>query len=316
MHASDRAQGRLSLRCALAGLICALALLAPASADALVVGITDQKPSTFYDERYRALGLDHSRLVIPWDWSRYRWQVREIDSWMDSAEQAGVTDVAIAIDRSRVRRDVKPTRRQYMRQFRKFRHRYPEIRTFAVWNEPNLGHQPVAKDPGLIVKLYRSVKRDCRRCTILASELIDTPSMERWTKRFQRKLGRSPEIYGLHNYRDVNRRETDRTRSLLRRTRAKIWLTETGGIVGRERGARAGDFPQTRNNAAKATRFLFRKMPRVSRRIQRIYLYHWSAERGPSWDSALISARGKTRPAYHTFVDELERLGVGAFRGS
>jgi hypothetical protein len=314
MLASPRAHGRRLLGCALASLIGALALLAPATADALVVGITDQKASTFYDARYRALGLTDSRLVVPWDWSRYRWQVKEIDSWMEAAANAGVQRPVIAFDRSRVRRDVAPTQAQYMRQFKKFRKRYPEVRDFAVWNEPNLWHQPVANKVSLIVRLYRSVNRSCARCTVLASELIDTPSMQRWAKDFQRELGHSPDIWGLHNYRDVNRRETKETRALLRITRAKVWLTETGGIVGRERGARAGNFPQTPNNAAKATRFLFRVMPKLSPRIERIYLYHWSAEKGKAWDSALLSAKGKARPAYGAFVQELKRLKVGAFR--
>jgi hypothetical protein len=304
-----------SPRRALIPLTILAALLLPASAQALVVGVTDQKPETFYDERYRELGLTDSRLVVPWDWSRYRWQIKEIDSWMDAADRAGVTDILVAFDRSRVRRDETPTRAEYLRHFKKFRNRYPQVREYAAWNEPNLHHQPVAKKVELVARFYRGVKANCRGCTVLASELIDTPSMERWAKDFQREIGGPPEIWGLHNYRDTNRRETDETRALLRVSkRSEIWITETGGIVGRERGARAGDFPQTPNNAAKAIRFLFRAMPGLSNRVERIYVYHWQAEKGPQWDSGLIDADGDERPAYDAFIRELKRLGVGSFR--
>lgn len=303
-------------RLALSLLLSAAALLAPASAHAVVVGISDQKPAPFFDLRYRALGLTESRLVVPWDSMRYRWQIAEIDAWLDAARQAGVEQPLIAFERSRVRRDVTPTPKQYMSQFRRFRQRYPQLRAFTVWNEPNLWHQPVADKVGLIVGLYRRVKRSCRRCTVLPGELIDTPSMAGWAREFERRLGHAPPIWGLHNYRDVNRRETTTTRALLRLTKARVWLTETGGIVGRERGAKRGDFPQTARNAARATRFLFRAMPRLSRRIERIYVYHWSAQAGPSWDSAFIAAGGRARPALAALIGELKRLRLGAFRST
>jgi hypothetical protein len=308
---------RAALRFVLAGLLAGLMLAVPSTASALVVGIADQKPEVFYDERFRDLGLTDSHLVVPWDSMKRRWQIREIDSWLDAAASAGIHQPLIAFDRSRVRRNQKPTKRQYMRQFRKFRARWPHLRTFTVWNEPNLWHQPVAglKNVKFIVKLYKAVKRECRGCTVLPAELIDTPSMGTWVDRFEELLGRSPEAYGLHNYRDVNRRETKTTRRLLRATKADVWITETGGIVGREEGARAGQFPQTPGNAKKATRFLMRKMPKLSPRIKRIYIYHWSADkRGKEWDSAFIAPNGEARPALKVFERELKRLGLGKFR--
>lgn len=317
MSVQSPVRRRFSLRLALAGLLAGLTLLAPASADALVVGIADQKPEVFYDQRFRELGLTDSHLVVPWDSMKRRWQVKEIDSWIDAARSAGIEQPLIAFDRSRVRRDQKPTKKQYMQQFKKFRDRWPDLRYFTVWNEPNLWHQPVAglKNVKFIAKLYRAVKRDCRRCTVLPAELIDTPSMGKWVDKFEDVLGRSPEAYGIHNYRDVNRRETKTTKRLLRATKADVWITETGGIVGREKGARAGDFPQTPNNAKKATRFLMREMPKLSPRIKRIYVYHWSADKkGKEWDSAFIAPNGDARPALAVFERELERLGLGSFR--
>lgn len=317
MPVQSPSRRRVPLRFALAGLLAALTFVVPSTASALVVGIADQKAEVFYDERFRDLGLTDSHLVVPWDSMKRRWQVREIDSWLDAAANAGIRQPLIAFDRSRVRRNQKPTKAQYMRQFRKFRDRYPDLRSFTVWNEPNLWHQPVAglKNVKFIVRLYKAVKRDCRRCTILPAELIDTPSMGKWVDKFEDELGRSPEAYGIHNYRDVNRRETKTTRRLLRATKADVWITETGGIVGREEGARAGEFPQTPGNAKRATRFLMRAMPKLSPRIKRIYVYHWSADKkGKEWDSAFIDPDGDARPALAVFERELKRLGLGKFR--
>jgi hypothetical protein len=51
---------------------------------------------------------------------------------------------------------------------------------------------------------------------------------------------------------------------------------------------------------------VFDKLVPLSRRITRVYLYHWSAVRGDSWDSGLIDARGKARPALRVLRGELQ----------
>ena len=40
-----------------------------------------------------------------------------------------------------------------------------------------------------------------------------------------------PSIWGLHNYSDVNRLQSWRTRELSKALGGQVWLTETGGIV-------------------------------------------------------------------------------------
>jgi hypothetical protein len=46
-------------------------------------------------------------------------------------------------------------------------------------------------------------------------------------------------------------------------------------------------------------RYMMSRYPRVSRRIKRMYIYHWRAARGDRlWDSGLLSISGKRRPAY------------------
>jgi hypothetical protein len=58
-------------------------------------------------------------------------------------------------------------------------------------------------------------------------------------------------------------------------------------------------------HAARATRFLFTRVTRLSRRITRVYVYHWNATaRDHSWDSGLVGPAGE-RPALSVLRDVL-----------
>jgi hypothetical protein len=122
--------------------------------------------------------------------------------------------------------------------------------------------------------------------------------MTSWVKAFRRAAKVEPRYWGIHNYIDANRLRTTGTRRLLKAVRGQIWFTETGGIVSRT-NRRKVTFPESAEHAATATRFLFDDLIPLSRRITRVYLYHWNSYPGPStWDSGLIGPSGKPRPAY------------------
>jgi hypothetical protein len=73
--------------------------------------------------------------------------------------------------------------------------------------------------------------------------------------------------------------------------RGQLWLTETGGMV-----AFAHHQPYNEHRAARATAHVFRLAAR--NRVARVYLYQWSgAPRGARWDSGLVAADGRARPA-------------------
>jgi len=51
---------------------------------------------------------------------------------------------------------------------------------------------------------------------------------------------------------------------------------------------------------------------RTSRRIKRVYLYHWNADRHfRTWDSAFVAANGRARPALDVLRREVNRLRGG-----
>lgn len=291
-----------------------VALPATASARPLLrVGIADQKPSMFTDDRFLALGMRDARIAIGWDAMSSSWQRSELDGWLKGARAAGIEPL-ITFQHSRTpgnRRSL-PTPKRLAREFRILRARYPWVRNFAVWNEANHCGEPTCNRVGLVVQYYKALRRTCPKCRILAAELLDFPNMSRWVRDFQKANGGDPRIWGLHNYRDANRLQTVNTRALLKITSGEVWLTETGGIVER-RNRSSVSFEESPSHAAKATRWVFDRLATLSPRITRVYLYHWNTRGGAaasldSWDSALIGPGNKPRPALGVVEDVLAGL--------
>jgi hypothetical protein len=157
--------------------------------------------------------------------------------------------------------------------------------------------------------------RECPQCRILGAELLDMPNMASWVDAYQKHLGakRAPRFWGLHNYIDANRMRTSGTRTLLKHTKGQVWFTETGGIVKRANKEKVG-FPESAAHAAKATQWVFQKLVPLSRRITRVYLYHWNAVSGDNWDSGLVNSRGQGRPALGVVRTEQRALQSRAAR--
>jgi hypothetical protein len=276
----------------------------PAPAAALVIGIGDQKPDMFSDPLFTELGVSHARIAVSWDALQSDWERADLDRWMDAARVAGVQPLVGFWHARGDRRRVLPQPERFKYEFRLFRARYPWVTTFATWNEANHCGEPTCHRPALVAAYYHAMKRECPTCTIIAAEVLDMPNMGKWIDQFQRALGYRPKLWGLHNYLDANRMRTIGTRTLLRHTQGHIWFTETGGIVDRHNRSKVG-FPESPAHAAAATRWVFDKLVPLSRRITRVYLYHWNAARHDNWDSGLIDYRGRARPAYQVLRREM-----------
>lgn len=288
-----------------------LGLAGPASAK-LTVGIGEQNSAMFRDKRWQALDAPHVRYVMPWDALRRKgWEKTKVEDYMHWARQSKAKVLMSFGHSTRRGRELKaPTRLQLIREFRRFRRLYPEVKTFQTWNEANHGTQPVWNKPGLAASYYNSMRRTCPECLITAPSVLDAPNMTSYITRFRRKARYRVKVWAIHNHIDANRHRTTGTREMLRITRTgKVWFTETGGIVNRwVNGRRRREYNQ--KNAVRAIRNIF-KLARINRRrITRIYLYHWMAppERRPRWDSALVGRRGETRPSLRTFRAQLRRL--------
>jgi hypothetical protein len=300
--------------------VAALALAAPSSASALVVGIADQKPDMFTDERFSDLGVRHARINVAWDAMNHGWEVEELDRWMSAAREAGVQPL-VSFGHSRLKRRALPTPERFKWEFRQFRARYPWVTTFATWNEANHCGEPTCHRERLVAAYYRKLRQECRRCTVLAAELLDMPNMLAWAKRFTRYVRRykmgQPRYWGLHNYVEANRFRTTSIKRLLRTVKGQVWLTEVGGVVKRRVKKRftVKRIPESKWHAQRVTRFVLNDVAPLSRRITRVYLYHWNSETArDTWDSALIDHRGRRRPAFRELHEVMDRLEQRALR--
>lgn len=284
------------------------AALAPvASAQAprsTIVGMGEQSPDIFQDARFRATGIRHARLLVPYDLvKRGGWPLHSADVWLERARRDGIEPlVSFGHSMSKRQQFRLPSVREYSRRVAEFRARYPWVREFSTWNEANLGSvQPTGRHPRRTAVFYRALKKQCRECTVVAVELLVTANwrMWRWIRAFRQRAGRGRLIFGLHNYPDVTRLRTKATRLFLRRVKnADVWITETGGIVRHRR------FKYNEGRAARVIRHVFR-MADAFPRITRLYLYNWRHDGNSRWDSGLISEGGTERMGYYEFLDGL-----------
>ena len=283
----------------------------PQTMPGVEVGIADQKADMFSDPRFGTLGITRARLAIGWDALTNPRDVAEIDAWLLGAQAAGVEPlISFMHSRSRNNRRSTPTPERLKYEFRRFRQYWPWVTTFATWNEANFCGEPLCHRPKLAAAYYRALRRECPTCTILAPEVLDMPNMGTWVKAFNRSLGYSPKIWGLHNYVEANRFKMQRLRELLRvAPRSQVWLTETGGLVRRDNGSRT-KIPEGASHAGEVTRFIFDRILPRNPRIARVYLYHWnSVSPKDTWDSALISPAGRERSALFVLARVL-RFGL------
>jgi len=298
------------------GLLAVLAVLAlaPPAKAADVVGVADQSAAMFSNPFYKRLDPKVSRLIVSYDAVRSNtFEVAYIDEWM-RAVRASRIEPLISFNHSRGCYDEKgiphtkacrlPSAKRYRLAFNAFRRRYPDVKVYSPWNEANHRSQPTEKRPDRAADYYNVVRNSCRGCTIVAADVLDQGGMTQWLKAFRKRAKGKPQLWGLHNYQDVNNYTTDGTKEMLRAVPGQVWLTETGGIVafGKRR-------PFSPSRAAKATRFMFR-LAKSSPRITRLYIYSWFGTlRTATFDAGLVTVTGKPRAGYQVVRRTLGKPG-------
>jgi hypothetical protein len=307
--------GASSLILALLATLAVLILAAPSQA--IVVGIADQQVASFSDTRLTGLPVHHARLSVPWDALDYSWQRRELDAWM-RATRAAKMAVLVTFGRSRTRPFSLPPAATYHRHARAFMRRYRAVREFSPWNEPNLAVHPQNYDPRRIAAYYRSLRTLCPGCKVLGADVVDNSRLARWMHAYLRVFapGAAPRLWGLHNYVDVNSTSRWGTQTMLRLAPGLVWFTETGAIIRRAKPTKTRDDDRRLlirtgpRRAVAATKRIF-ALAATSRRVTRVYVYHWRASRKTSWDSALVTARGTLRPSFDVFASQARRAARG-----
>lgn len=291
---------------------CGFAAAPQKSEAAVLVGIGEQNASMFSDPLFTQVGFKRARYFPSWNVALVPQEAAWLDQWLAGAQAARVEPLIsffAALGSACPAKPCKlPTVRQFTKAFKAFRKRWPQVKVISPWNEANHRSQPTFKNPKRAAQFYNVVRANCRGCKIVAADVIDEKNMESWLKAF-RKTAKKPKIWGLHNYRDTNKRKGQLlggTKRLLKAVKGEVWLTETGGIVKFVLPDGRTLFPFSESRANTATKRMFALAKRYRSRIKRLYIYHWKQPAGVNrFDAGLIRADGTARPAYRTVRSQL-----------
>ncbi|HWK28384.1 MAG TPA: glycosyl hydrolase [Solirubrobacter sp.] len=283
----------------------------PASAN-YRVGLSEQDARTFDQPLWQGLKLKRVRYIVPWDY--YKGDgAGEVTAFMNAA-RAHKQEVLVMFTArrgcyhngkySKSKACRAPSKKAYTTAFKKFKAQFPWVKTYAPWNEANHVSQPTAKKPKLAAEYYDVLRRNCKGCKVLGADVLDQSTVVSWLKDFIRYSHNRARIWGLHNYKDVNRHQSKGLTNVLKTVPGEVWLTETGGITKFE----SSGFKRSPARAASATRYMFQLASRFDSRrrgyksrVTRIYVYRWWGEPDATFDSGLVNPDGSPRPAFEQF---------------
>jgi hypothetical protein len=296
-------------------LLAALLVVPSAASAKYRVGIGEQKPAMFDEERWQDLNLKRVRYMVPWDFAKHEYQQAEIAAFMTRA-RAERQDVLVAFTAPRgcwngrryERRKAcrAPSKKAFRKAFKAFDRAYPWVRTYSAWNEVNHKSQPTYRKPALAVRYYDVLRvyAKRRKFRVMAADVLDTGNMRGYLRSFMRKAKGSPRLWGLHNYQDVNRRTYADTRVMLDTVPGEVWLTETGGLV-----KFLPSFKRSFKRAKNRTQWMFKlanrydtRQPGMRSKITRLFVYKWyGEERSARFDAGLMNPDGSPRKAFSVF---------------
>ncbi len=292
--------------------LAALILAVPASAN-YRVGLSEQSPALFSQPAWQSLKLKRVRYIVPWDYYKDAGQHGEVSAFLSAAHAAN-QDVLVAFTArrgcytngkySKSSACRAPSTSAYKSAVSRFHTEFPFVKTFTPWNEANHVSQPTHSSPKRAVRYYDTLRRACKGCTVMAADVLDQSNVTSWLRSFLRSSHGRGRIWGLHNYKDVNRKQSKGLRSVLKTVPGQLWLTETGGIV-----TFLPAFKTSLSRSASATKYMFQLADRYDSKrsgnrskLTRLYVYRWFGEQpGARFDAGLVNPDGSPRSALSQF---------------
>ena len=276
------------------------------AAQTYMTGIGDEQTRMFGSPLWKQLHMRIARYIAPYDAVAHRDTLARATAWIRAAEAQHVK-VLVAFYYSKQHPTLLPSVASYKHMVQKFLRRFPYVRQYQSWNEANrksVPHRFSSPSASAAAAYYQALLRACTKCAVIGLDVLDeakTGRTLRYIAEFKTAVNRlhtvMPRIWGLHNYSDVNRYQSWRTKEVSRALGGQIWLTETGGIV-----QFGGLFPNRNGSgllrAAKVIHFTF-GLASAQRQITRLYLYDWTG--GPSserFDAGLTDRHDRPRAGY------------------
>jgi hypothetical protein len=266
----------------------------------------DQSEASLGDPRLEALHVSTARVVLPWD-VVFTAPTR-LAAWVDAAQAHGVEPL-IALGRSTADGCpgwpcVLPSDAAYRAAFAELHRRYPSLRLFTPWNEPNHASEPTAFHPDVAAHYADIVAEECPECTVVAGDVLDAPGMLDYMKAYRAALQSHPAAWGLHNYYDTTYYRPTGTLSFIQSVDGPVWLTESGGIVTWRTQDGVEQMPYDEARAAASLDYGLRLAAENSDRIARMYVYQWRSRPLDNFDAGVIRPDGTARPG----LDVLRRF--------
>jgi hypothetical protein len=276
------------------------------AANSYLTGIGDEHTEMFGNPLWQQLHTKIARYITPYDAAVRPFYLQQAAAWIHAAEAQHV-QVLVAFYHSEYTPTQMPSIATYQRDVQKFIKLFPKVRQYQSWNEANRGNVAHSfSSPSAVAdaQYYQALLRVCKGCTVLGLDVLDAANISptlRYISEFKREISRletvRPTISGLHNYSDVNRLESVRTRTLVKALGGQVWLTETGGLVKFEPGfSNHNGAGLTR--AAKALNKMF-AIAGVVPQIKRLYIFDWTGGTASThFDAGLMNAKYQPRPGY------------------
>ncbi len=284
-----------------------------------MTGIGDEQPEMFSNPLWTQLHTKIVRYIAPYDAVSHSYSLDKAKVWIHEAE-ADHQQVMVAFYHSEYTPTRMPSVALYKRDVGKFLKLFPHVRIYQSWDESNRGNVPhyfSSPSAGAAARYYQALKRDCTPCTVIGLDILDAynigPTLQ-YIAEFKHEIYHlhtlMPTIWGLHDYSDVNRFQSWRTREIDRALGGQVWLTETGGIV-----KFGGAFPNKNGSglkrAARVLKYVF-GVAASEPRIKRVYLYNWTGGNSKTrFDAGIMNIHYKPREAYLVLCRELHGAHCG-----
>ena len=271
-----------------------------------LVGVGDEYAEMFSNQLWQQLHTKIARYIAPYDTVAHRDSLARTTAWIRAAEQQHA-QILVAFYHSEHTPTQVPSVALYRHDVQKFIRMFPNVRQYQAWDEANRGNIPhylSSPSASTTAQYYQALRRLCTTCTVVGLDVLDQDKIGptlRYIAEFKSAIGRlhtvMPGIWGLHNYSDVNRMQSWRTREVSRALGGDVWLTETGGIV-----QFGGAFPNRRGaglaRAARVLGYTFNLASDYSR-IKRLYIYNWSGGLDSArFDAGLTDRHFRPRVGY------------------